>query len=388
LTGNITKILLVTHYFSEHGGGIEIVADMISRTLLANNGNISITWCASDECYPERKMSNIAYLPIKTYNFFERYFSLPFPILGFSAFRKLYDAVKSADIIHLHDYIYPANMAAFMFSKILRKPVLITQHIGYIPYKNIFVRSLLSLLNRTFGKIMLKYADKTVFISELVMKYFYPAQERSDNMILIPNGVDHSIFHPVEEERRRELRLDNKLPLDTFILLFVGRFVEKKGLPILKELVKRIDNVLWVFIGWGDMDPGKWNEDNVIVFRQPEKEVIASIYKCSDLLVLPSEGEGFPLVVQEAMASGTPVIVNEEIAESFSPVKEVVYSVSKGMPDNILSWNSHLEEILKDPNMVREKRLTMSKFAQKYWSWEECAKKYFEIYQKIYIKDN
>ena len=50
------------------------------------------------------------------------------------------------------------------------------------------------------------------------------------------------------------------------------------------------------------------------VHRNLSQAELPPLYQAADLLVLPSVGEGFPLVVQEAMACGTPALVGDETA--------------------------------------------------------------------------
>src|SRR5690606_7866431 len=109
----------------------------------------------------------------------------------------------------------------------------------------------------------------------------------------------------------------------------VGRFVKKKGLGILQELVARFREVQWLFIGWGPEDPLKWRERHVRVMQGVAHEQLADFYRCADLLVLPSTGEGFPLVVQEAMACGTPALISTEVSEGAPLVRAVCWSAPR-----------------------------------------------------------
>ena len=101
----------------------------------------------------------------------------------------------------------------------------------------------------------------------------------------------------------------------------MGRFVEKKGIALIRPSLD-IPGVAWTFVGWGPLSPGNWSElpDNARVFERLSAADVVPLYQEADLLVLPSSGEGFPLVIQEALACGTPVLVSKEVEEAVNDV--------------------------------------------------------------------
>jgi glycosyltransferase involved in cell wall biosynthesis len=96
------------------------------------------------------------------------------------------------------------------------------------------------------------------------------------------------------------------------VALFVGRFVEKKGVETLRRAAALRPGVTFAFAGWGVIDPAAWGLSNVRVFSDLAGAALADLYRASDVFVLPSQGEGFPLVVQEALACGLPVVCGAE----------------------------------------------------------------------------
>src|SRR5262249_49947924 len=155
----------------------------------------------------------------------------PYPIWGPISLCKLVRAVARADAVHLHDCLYLGNVVAFVAARLLRKPVIVTQHVGEVPYQSRVLRTLLALANRTLGRLALGGADRCVFISPKVRDYFGRFVRFRAPPLYRPNGVATEVFSPVVVEERKRLREKLGWPGDRLVLLFVGRFVEKKGLP-------------------------------------------------------------------------------------------------------------------------------------------------------------
>jgi glycosyltransferase involved in cell wall biosynthesis len=219
-----------------------------------------------------------------------------------------------------------------------------------------------------------------IFISETVREYFFPSEKNIKSCPeLIPNGVDLDVFRDAGEEDRGRVRerlgIDGGKPA----LLFVGRFVEKKGLSILEGLARRMSGVNWFFAGWGPMDPGSWGLKNVRVFYNADRDTVSSLYRASDLLVLPSRGEGYPLVVQEAMASGTPAAVSDETASAFPPAEKHLFHFPASGKNDLDAWADGLGRILSDPGKLKAMREVVSSFARETWCWKKCAESYLSV---------
>lgn len=336
------RVALITHYFPAHRGGVEIVAHhLVERLLKANH---IISWFASNVDSAPPPASGLTLISVSAFNFTERYLGFPFPIWSPRVLPTLWRTIRDADIVHIHEFIYVGNTVAFVFAKLLRKPVVITQHIGFVPYKSRVLRAILSTVNHTLGAFMLRRANHVIFISRTVSDYFERFVRFRKRPSLVGNGVDHSVFRECTAVMRRHLRQEFAIAPEQSAFLFVGRFVEKKGLLVLRQLVEMLPQVLWFFAGAGPLNPSAWNLPNVRVFADRQSETLAALYQASDLLVLPSKGEGFPLVVQEAMSCGTPVMVSDEIAQAFPGLSERVLAVHpKHSNEELKTWLSLLQ---------------------------------------------
>ena len=369
------KIVSVTHYFPSKKGGIEAVGNEINRRL-ASRGH-EVEWFASAPGTDLAPTPGLRYRPIPSIDLIERWVGIPFPIW---LSRKVYGlrlAILSCDVVHIHDFIYTGSLMALLWARLAGKPVILTQHIGYIPYKNILMRGLLAFINQAVGRIALIQATRVVFISNAVENYFRQFIKFRREPAYIPNGVDCEIFFPIPDEDRVKLRNDLGVGISGKpVCLFAGRFVEKKGLSLLSQIVARTPIFDWLFAGDGPMNPARWRFSNVRTFEGRQRESLADLYRAADLLVLPSRGEGFPLVVQEALACGTPVLVSDEVAEGCVNALPLLYHLPVVGEGVVEKWHDKMLEIFSrylDVAMDQNARVS---FAKHEWSWEAVVDQY------------
>jgi glycosyltransferase involved in cell wall biosynthesis len=135
--------------------------------------------------------------------------------------------------------------------------------------------------------------------------------------VLLFNGVDGERFRPAKSSAEREqLRAGLGASADERLILFVGRMVEKKGLPAVRAIAAQSPGCRFLLVGSGPIDPQSWGLANVAPLGKLPPERLAELYRAADALILPSVGEGYPLVVQEAMASGVPILCGMDSAEA------------------------------------------------------------------------
>ena len=374
------RIALVTHYFPAHRGGVELVAAELAKRLAASH-QAAISWHASDSD-PAPTIAGVACVPARACNAIERRLGVPYPLWSPAALRRLASAVRAADAVHIHDCLYLPNLVAYIAARLAGRPVLVTQHVGMVPYRNPALRALLFAAYRVLGRVVLGGATQVAFVSETVRRYFEAFVRFKAPPVLVPNGVDHAVFHPIDETRRRTLRADLGADGGTPLLLFVGRFVEKKGLPILHELANRLPQARWVFAGWGPLDPQAWGLAQVSVLRGLSGAQLAPLYQAADLLVLPSSGEGFPLVVQEAMACGTPALVGVDTAAGCPDAAAPLLGEDASAADAAARWETRIRQLTGADGALAALRAPVAAYAAAHWSWERCAAQYADLLRR------
>ena len=371
-----TQLMLVTNYFPEHGGGVEIVAGELSRRL---GSTWDMRWCAAGPAEATAPTPSVARASISSWNGIERRLGLPIPIPTPGGVRRVVADVKAAQVVWIHDIIYIANIVAAIAAFAYRRPLFVTVHVGTIPYRRRVVRMVLAGVLAIVGPLILKRAHAVAFISDRVRREFV-TRWNLRNSHLIPNGVDSSIFHPSSVTERQATRANLGLQSGP-IALFVGRFVERKGLQLLQQLARETPSIQWLFAGEGPLNPDDWVLSNVHVLGPCPRERIAQLYGAADLVVLPSVGEGFPLVVQEALATGARVLVDPSTAAGSLRAERYLMSESVTEPEALERWRSHVLRLVST-NEPPEERQRRADFAHRQWDWDVAADAYRALIQR------
>lgn len=182
-------------------------------------------------------------------------------------------------------------------------------HIHYLPPENIV---------RNYGHV--------IGVSEFVTKQYLSVCQETVKAHVLKNAIDVELFQrTVSEERKRELRKKLGLSEDDFVILYVGRIMEVKGVLELIQAVTSLKDKHSKLLIMGSANSGKWAysayERKVKKLSQAHKDQIiftgyvdnAEVYQyasLADVQCMPTLiEEAAPLVTLEAMAEGLPLIV-------------------------------------------------------------------------------
>lgn len=377
------KILMVSHYFASHKGGIEIVAEELFRGLAAKGQEV--VWIAGNATLPPDPVAGSRSVPLRVFNFIEDKIGLPFPIPTPGALRRIDCEVSNAHVLILHDCLYLSNIFAFLLARFRGVPTIIIQHIGLIPYSNPGLNTMMRFSNAAVTRPMLSRAAQVVFISETTKDFFAQLRFRRFPEIVF-NGVDTDLYRSLgRAETKTALRREYNLPEEGRVVLFVGRFVEKKGMRAMKRMVDLRPDWTWMFAGWGSLDPRAWKTPNVRVISSLRGSSMAALYRACDLLVLPSSGEGFPLVVQEALASGLPVVCGAETLGADPAMRAFVRGVPVYADDDrtAAAFLTAIGDLLDSDAASATKSEERHAFAVLRYSWHHAAERYLEIASRL-----
>ncbi len=184
---------------------------------------------------------------------------------------------------------------------------------------------------------LLRQFDGFLVVGQRNREYLTHYGVPENKLFFAPHFVDNEWFKGKTEtlkNRKAEIRKGWGADDETFVALFVGKFIEKKrpgdllhalsflkgsaDLPASQDAQQRAINSLAVFVGAGELE----NELRATATRLgvpahfagfKNQSELPACYVAADVLVLPSESETWGLVVNEAMACGTPAIVSDAV---------------------------------------------------------------------------
>lgn len=350
------RILTVSHFFESHLGGLERVAGHLARAMERHGA--TVTWAASAQDAPPTDLATLA-LPCR--NPTEALTGLPMPIPGPRAMLALWRAVGDAQALVIHDALYVTSILAMAMARIRGRRVVLVQHIAAIPFASPVMRAIMRLANAVVTAPMLRAAHEVVFISATVRADLLgtPPRRRAHLMF---NGVDGAVFRPDGPALRP---VGEEGP----VCLFVGRFVEKKGLSILHALARMRPDLTMLMAGGGPIDPAGWGLANVHLLGPQDAGQLAALYRGADLLLLPSVGEGYPLVIQEAMACGLPVICGAPTHLADPGAGEWLHGVAVDLGDpqgSALNCARAVDAVVMEAGARR----AMAAYAARSYSWD------------------
>jgi glycosyltransferase involved in cell wall biosynthesis len=373
------RLLTITHYFPAHGGGIELVAQELVRQF-ATSG-LSVEWISSDTDSAPPDDEAVRFVPVATVNIIERMFQLPYPLWWPTSLIALSRAIGRADLVQIHEHLYFGSILGVLIARLRGRPIVITQHMGALRMGGRLSTWAYANSSRWLGWAVFGAAKRVVFISANVRGFF--GLEQSSKASLIFNGVDSDQFRWKSWSAARQARVHCQLPANRQTVLFVGRFVRKKGMHIIRELVQRFPHTLWVFAGAGPEDPRRWAQENVRVVGKVDREELSRLYQAADLLFLPSSAEGMPLVVQEALACGLGVLSSQEVADACPDARSIIRGhFAAGTESDVEGWERAVREALDDTDYLSD-RESRAKQAQLLWSWSICASKYLRLFDEV-----
>lgn len=227
-----------------------------------------------------------------------------------------------------------------------------------------------------FGeKCAAKYADEIIVLSKNVQEYFKKTYNRDTNFI--PNGINRPTVR-VAKTIKEKYNLDKEN-----YILFLARIVPEKGLDYLIDAYKQLDTDKKLVIVGGPSHTDEYykkiqdkiqDDDRIIMTGFVQGEELEELYSNSYLYCLPSDIEGMPLSLMEAMSYGKNCLVSN-IDENLQVIGKYGVSFKKS---DIQDLKNKLEESLDEKNRLEEKEI--SDYILKKYNWDDVVKKTEQLY--------
>jgi glycosyltransferase involved in cell wall biosynthesis len=285
--------------------------------------------------------------------------------------QKLFANGYRFDLIDAH-YFYPDGVAASAISRMIGCPLIITARgtdINLIPRYHIPRR----LIVRTALR-----ADAIITVCEALKEALVALGVPADKIISIRNGVDPDLFRPDDRQAWRA-----RLGVSGTTLVSVGHLIKRKGHDLVIRAVAELEGVSLLIAGDGREKPYLKSlaralgiSDRVTFLGNVPQEHLRGIYNAADALVLASSREGWPNVLLEAMACGTPVI-----ASAVWGTPEVVKAPAAGVllsdrtPAGIVNAFGKLFATYPDRNATR-------KYAEQF-GWQATSAGQKELFVRV-----
>jgi D-inositol-3-phosphate glycosyltransferase len=303
------RILFVSHYALPHLGGMEVAIDAMARELTGRGHEVAYLASgavrAGEDTGPSPD-TPYRVVRVPALNAVEDRLGVPYPLFGPRLWRELRRELACADVLHAHGFLYMSSVAALRMATV---PSVLTEHVGHVQYDNRAIDRAEALAVATIGRAAARAADALVYYNDKVrdeLARLAPGKR----LERIENGVNTDRYRPPSPDERARLRAELGWD-ERKRVLFVGRLVAKKGVHVALDAARHGDFELVV------AGPGRLPADappNVQALGAVAPARVAELYRAADAFLLPSRGEGFPLTVQEAMASGLPVVLSDDPA--------------------------------------------------------------------------
>ena len=291
-----------------------------------------------------------------------------------SFFAAAASAFSRADVVHIH-----AEGPAFMcwLPKLFGKKVIVTVH-GLDWQREKWKQGFGAKYIRWGEKMAVRFADGIIVLSRNVQDYFRETYGRET--VYIPNGVSCPQL-VAAEEITRQLGLEK----DGYIL-FLGRLVPEKGVHYLIEAFQKVKTDKKLVIAGGASDSDAYaaglkaqaeGDPRILFTGFVQGRLLEELYSNAFAYVLPSDVEGMPLSLLEAMSYGN-CCVTSDIPECAEVVEDRAVTFPRG---DTAALAACLQTLCDDPARVAAYRGSAQAFICEKYNWNDVTQKPLELYQ-------
>lgn len=286
----------------------------------------------------------------------------------------IHAALGKYDVVHFHA---EGPCAMLWLPKLLGKRCIVTVH--GLDHKREKWGKLAMNYIMTGEKVAVKWADEIIVLTRSMQQYFKNVYGR--DTVVIPNGVNRPVC--------KSVNLINKiyqLEKEDYIL-FLGRLTPEKRIDCLIQAYKKTKIPKKLVIAGGASDTERYAKelkelakgDTRIIFTGfVQGEILEELYSNAYLFVQPSDLEGMPLSLLEAMSYGNCCLVSD-IPEHIESVGDCCVKFQKG---NVEDLSKRLEALCKNTEQVNFYKDKSADFICERFNWDKVTESTLELYKK------
>lgn len=353
-------------------GGVERYTYNMAKEL-TNRGNEVIIVTSALHGLPESEIdeNGIVVLRVATLSIMGGRMRISFPFLSWRKICKKLDEMGITRVI-IQTRLYTLSILGMNYAKEKDIPSIVIEHgTSYVGMRN----PLLSFCERCYENTLMRWAKQKsssfFAVSKAGIEWlrYFGIQAKG----VLYNSVDYRAIERNLESPRYNVRDRYNIPLDTTLVSFVGRLIPEKGIKQLVEAVStlREQKVYLLVVGEGYIRNSLPKETNIIYIGNVLQEEVMTILGQSDIFCLPSDSEGFPTSVVEAVLCRCFVITTP-----FGGAKELISSDEYGMIIEDNSKEKIKAALLEAVSSPEKCRLATENALQKFYSgftWEKTC---------------
>ena len=345
-------------------GGVEIVVKELSTRMSKLNNVTCLN--RSGHKISENKVEGIVQKSVFTID------KKGLAAVSSSFFASLKSAFGKYDVVHIH-----AEGPAFFswLPKLFGKRVIVTIH-GLDWQREKWKSGFGSKFIHQGEKNAVKYADEIIVLSKGVQDYFKNEYNRDTRFI--PNGVNKPEVVEAQEIKKWGLEKDN-------YILYLGRIVPEKGEHYLIKAFKQIKTEKKLVIAGGISDTADYGkklkelaagDDRIIFTEFVQGRVLDELYSNAYIYCLPTDLEGMPLSLLEAMSYGNCCLVSD-IPECTEVVEDKAIPFKKS---NVEDLKDKLQDACEHPEKVKVLKAQASGFICAKYNWDVIVDETMKLY--------
>ena len=302
-------------------------------------------------------------------------------VRGVSAMIASFTAAISAtfgnyDIIHFHA---EGPCAAMWIPKMFGKRCVATVH-GLDWQREKWGKGFASKYIKFGERVMVKYADKIIVLSESARDYFKETYNRET--VLIHNGIER----PTKKDAEKITELYG-LSKDSYICM-VSRLTAEKGVHYLIDAYNGVSTDKKLVIAGDTSDTDDYvelikqkakNNPNIIFTGFISGDILKEIYSNAYLVAVPSDIEGMSLSLLEALAYGNAVLCSD-IPENTLVTEDKAMLFNKS---NIEDLKNKLQKMCDDEKIVGDLKDGAAEFILGKYNWQDVATATLNLYEKV-----